>query len=77
MSGVTIEKGVPLPAPAGARNKYPWRTMEVGDSFFVANISTGGFGGTLAGAAARSGHRFTQRTVTENGVRGVRVWRIA
>ena len=30
-----IEKGIPIPNFTPRRNKYPWRHMEVGDSFFV------------------------------------------
>jgi hypothetical protein len=32
MISVELEKGVPLPV---ARQKYPYKEMEVGDSFFV------------------------------------------
>lgn len=32
-----IEKGVPIPDdPRGRRGKYPFKDMEVGDSFFVS-----------------------------------------
>ena len=30
-----IEKGVPMPAGSGGWGKYPWRKMQVGDSFRV------------------------------------------
>ena len=30
-----VESGVPMPKEKGRYCKYPWRVMEVGDSFFV------------------------------------------
>lgn len=33
---IEVEKGIPMPDKVRARNgKYPWDTMEVGDSFFL------------------------------------------
>ncbi len=65
-----IETGLPMPI----RGKYPWRQMNVGDSFFVPNIN-GNVMGTLIASAHRrlSGARFSQRAVDG----GVRIWRIA
>jgi hypothetical protein len=72
-----IDKNVPLPPNAGkpGGGKYPWASMEIGDSFFAP----GKVGARVATAGKRGGgqSKFTIRTVTENGVRGVRVWRIA
>ena len=64
---IEIDKDVPMPSP------YPYRKLEVGDSFFVADKTTNG----MAGAANErlTPKRFTARTVTEGGVKGVRVWR--
>jgi hypothetical protein len=39
MSGVEIDNGVPIPAGAGTRSKYPWADMEAGQSFFIPGIS--------------------------------------
>lgn len=56
--------------------KYPWVEMNVGDSFFIVAPQK-----VLARAAHNAGERyalkFATRTVTENGVAGVRVWRTA
>ena len=69
--GISITKG--LPTPHRGRAKYPFRDMEVGDSFFVRGASVIG----LHGCARRHRpKRFTCRTLVENGVAGVRVWRI-
>lgn len=59
----------------GRPPKYPWRTMEVGDSFLAFGVS-----GHQIRNTARTYHRpkvFTTRTVQVHGVVGVRVWRIA
>ncbi|MEY3082422.1 MAG: hypothetical protein RJA94_2407 [Pseudomonadota bacterium] len=72
MGVIEITKG--LPTPRGRKSKYPFREMEVGDSFFSPGSSVIG----IHGCARR--HRpmkFTCRSVVENGVAGIRVWRIA
>ena len=69
---IEITKG--LPTPRGRKSKYPFRDMEVGDSFFSPGNSVIG----IHGCARR--HRpmkFTCRSVVEDGVAGIRVWRIA
>ena len=71
-SNIEITKGVPT--PRGRKSKYPFRDMEVGDSFFAPGSSVIG----IHGCARR--HRpmkFTCRSIVENGVAGIRVWRIA
>lgn len=77
MSEIKIEKGVPIPAPSRREyvSKYPWRRLEVGDSFFAADKLISSMG--IDNMRKKSGFNFTARTVTENGVKGVRVWRIA
>ncbi|MFO1130747.1 MAG: hypothetical protein U1E16_01835 [Hyphomicrobiales bacterium] len=68
---IEITKG--LPTPQRGRSKYPFRDMELGDSFFAPGASVIG----LHGCARRHRPmRFTCRTLVENGVAGVRVWRI-
>jgi len=71
-----IEKNVPLPAPntLGA-TKYPWRDMEIGDSFVadkpVVNISA------QAVESARrigGGVKFSCRSIDAT---HTRIWRIA
>lgn len=85
---IKIDKGVPLSAPPTGPGsaKYPWRKMVVGDSFFVAGLRVGGGKSrsgntkgfsTSGGKNMVPGSKWCSRTVTENGIRGVRVWRIA
>lgn len=75
-----IDKNVPIPkqirsgTPSNA--KYPWREMDVGDSIFMKlpeaeNMSAA----ARFFAYSNKEYGFTSRTVTENGVKGIRVWR--
>lgn len=72
---IKIEKGVPMPPSSSGNLKYPFRSMAVGDSFFVAGKSVGTMAANASPAARRigGGTKFTCRA--ENG--GVRVWRIS
>jgi hypothetical protein len=69
-----IDKGVPIPEPIkGTRPKSsPMYLLEVGDSFFSERkyAST-----CVSHYAAKLGRKFVSRTVTENGVKGKRIWR--
>lgn len=80
MAVFKVEKGVPAPK-RHHRMKYPFREMEVGDSFFVPLTSTSGLPSTLRSnisASARSvfgqSGRIETKTVEESGVLGFRVW---
>lgn len=76
-----IEKDVPMPEKRAAheqskiyRSKYPFRLMEVGDSFFVDPKGGGDVVGSAAAAwGRRHGVKFNVRKVEG----GTRVWRIA
>ena len=73
-SGDTIEITKGVPAPRGRKSKYPFRDMDVGDSFFAPGSSVIGIHGC---ARRHRPMRFTCRSVVENGIAGIRVWRIA
>lgn len=68
---ITIDKGIP--GPSGKNKKYPWDSMEVGDSFFVEGATVSKMAGNITHQKRRLGWRFSQRR--QNG--GVRVWRLA
>ena len=71
---VEIEKNVPITEWYGRSSaKYPWATMEVGDSFLshVSNIAH--LVSARALAERKTGRKFITRTTPE----GVRVWRVA
>ncbi len=68
-----IEKGVPLNTNRIHGNaRYPWREMEVGDSFLVLERKITNFSAIANSACKRTGFKFTCRTVEG----GVRVWRV-
>ena len=77
-----VDKDVPTPAVArgsgiGRVPKYPFRDMELGDSMFAA----GEDGVRMWGSARTHSYRHkpfrvVARMVVENGVKGVRVWRV-
>jgi hypothetical protein len=70
-----IESGIPIPPlkfRAGAPEKYPFRHMQIHDSFFIARrtpINTKPW-------VEKTGFRFETRSVTENGLKGIRCWRV-
>lgn len=87
VAGVKIDKGVALPTSGGGRTKsflWPWHQMKKGDSFFASgyiqqpNQRTNGERLLGIGYPKRNipDSEWTTRMVTENGVRGVRVWRV-
>ena len=84
---VTIEKTVPMPRGTGRAIIYPWDEMEVGDSFFYPTdddmtpmkrqnsvFSSVAYYRT-ANRLTNDNYGITTRRRTENGVKGVRVWR--
>lgn len=70
---VKVDKNIPITPNRGGRGgtKYPFRKLEVGDSFFVPKKSGG-----MHKAAHSVGIKIATRMVEEKGVRGVRIWRI-
>lgn len=74
MTAFKIDKSVPIPAKRKGRSKYPFATMEVGDSFLVDAASRIKTVSALAvyKKKAHPKQKFTVRRVED----GVRVWRI-
>jgi hypothetical protein len=72
---IVVEHGIPMPrtAQALANEIYPWREMNVGDSFLFPPNTPFKRAQTNAGAAGRRlGMRFTVRQCVD----GVRCWRV-
>ena len=78
-----IEKDIAIPEstrPSARSSKYPLRDMEVGDSFFIPNVSTEEelkkARGAIASAAKTAKCKTTTRPMAdEKGVLGLRVWK--
>jgi hypothetical protein len=69
---IEISRDMPLSDMKTRPSKYPYRRMQVGESFFVARDSVNQ---TIWSRSTSFAFR-THRTV-ENGVRGVRIFRVA
>lgn len=67
-----IDRDIPVPT-THPTTRYPWREMEVGDSFFVPGKTQREMAGSATGAGGRLGRRFIVRTERN----GARVWRQA
>jgi hypothetical protein len=76
MTSFEIEDNVPVPKvhQPGRPSKYPFDTMEIGQSFFARGISCRAVGNA---GRHKKPKRFRCRSVIENGIRGTRCWRIA
>ena len=68
---ITTEKGVPLP-PMRVRNVYPYKTMAVGDSFFVRD----GKLQIVCNANWKNGKKLGRKFAARREADGVRVWRV-
>ena len=74
-----VQSGIPCPQPhtrphtrPNAR-KYPLRQMEIGDSFFIPSLYPAGLYSCIRIFKDRL---YVSRRVTEDGVHGLRVWRL-
>ena len=71
---IEIETGIPIPPRSrGRQDKYPWRTMAVGNSFIAKDAKSSSMSTLIAAAQKRNGHKYTRRAVEG----GVRIWRVA
>ena len=85
MSKPTIEKGIPLRSRNNSRvgsSKWPWREMEVGDSFFAPGYVQTYMQAAMLGCKVlvppgKDVGKFALRLEKKDGVQGVRAWRIA
>lgn len=79
---ITIEKNIPIPPTQnkikGHREKiYPYKELNVGDSFFVPYANRlAALSGAIYSYTRKHGIKLCTRKVTENGIWGLRVWRI-
>jgi hypothetical protein len=86
---IKVDRGIPIPARTvgragnkdGAVCKYPWHVMEIGDSFIFPDKGNVTHAQRCASTHLVVRHRiarrrFTIRTITEDGRRVVRIWRV-
>ena len=75
MSDIIFDKNVPIPpALTGPDNKYA--PMEVGDSYFFPGLKNNQAAARFSSYRKRFGWKIATRSLTENGVQGIRVWRV-
>ena len=67
---ITIEKNIPIP-PEKKRNVYPYKVLEVGESFFVPT----GKIQIVCNANYRTGKQLGKKFIARKESEGVRVWR--
>ena len=73
---IKVDDDFPPPPVARIERKYPFGDMQVGQSFFAVRASKT-WPLSSIGNKRHAPKRFTQRNVIEDGVAGIRVWRIA
>lgn len=78
---IEIETGVPIPDSAHGNARYPWKQMEVGNSFFIAATEADLPKAarklkSSANSQSKNGRKFVSKTVNDQRECGVRVWRI-
>ena len=67
---IVVEKNIPIP-PGKKRNVYPYKSMEIGESFF---IPTGKIQ-IVCNANYRTGKQLNKKFIARKDKEGVRVWR--
>jgi hypothetical protein len=72
-TGIHIDKGVPFPPEEVKRkDKYPFKKMEVGDSFYAYGVTRSSLTSAAKHAGAKLGFTFICRAERED---GARCWR--
>ena len=70
MVSINIQKNIPIP-PEKKRNVYPYKNMEIGESFFVPT----GKIQIVCNANYRTGKQLGKKFIARKENEGVRVWR--
>jgi len=72
MNEVKIESGIPIPGALNTRQRWPFRELEVGDSFRISGSVK-----TAANQCCRYGKRYGRKFIYRaDGEKFIRVWRI-
>lgn len=72
---IRVQKDVPVPTVRNSRCKYPWATMEVGDSFLFPATMRKGSPYAAAYSASKTKHPRKYRVLKTQ--EGCRCWRTA
>lgn len=72
-----IEAGIPIPLRLPPNCRYPFASLRHGDSFFEVKGVMSRVGAAAAQYAKKHpAFKFKCRSLKEDGVKGVRVWRV-
>lgn len=71
--GSSVQSGIPVPPKRGPNRPFPWRTIEVGESFHIPSDAMQSIRPVCTYYKNRYGRQFTTR---KEGA-GIRVWRTA
>lgn len=76
-NNIKIETNIAIPDMKRGRTKYPFGTMNIGESFFSPEENARTAALQFARNAAEKGRtlKFVTRTVEEDGNKGFRIWR--
>lgn len=69
-SKIKIERNIPIPVEKG--RKYPFKEMEIGDSFYVEGVKHN----SLSGVATVIGYRLGMKFIVRRWKTGLRCWRV-
>ena len=76
MSEVKIDKGVPMPERSSQSDRlYPWKQMEVGDSFVMQPHKSPNHAGNMMRYQQRKTGRGYRSRTQDDGT--IRVWRVS
>ena len=70
---IKIDKNIPYDCSC---RRYPWKDMEIGDSFFIGGENRNRINAAIAYANKKFAMKFSSRSRVEEGASGIRVWRI-
>lgn len=72
MSEIRVEKNIPIPEKTDKREKYPWKSMDIGDSFLIEDKSSRDVAGLVwATNKSNAPKKFIYAAVDG----GIRIWR--
>jgi hypothetical protein len=74
---IQVESGYPTPTRSTSRAKYPFATMQVGDSFFMKSAYPEHERGRVSAAACAYAKKHGVKFSTKIFDNGVRTWRIS
>lgn len=74
MADFKVDKNIPPPT---RKAKYPFAEMQVGDSFFVPDMTTRSLQNAASYYRKTLNYKFESKAREENGVKGARIWRTA